>query len=87
MAIVVLDAFGTICEIGAIKPEPAIYRAMCDPLGCQPSDILFVGDTEDADVDGPRAFGMRAVHLDRDGTRSAKLCIHSLSAVAGLARM
>lgn len=52
--------------IGAIKPEPAIYAAVCTAMRRQPEEILFVGDTWDADVAGPRAFGMRALHLVRD---------------------
>jgi HAD superfamily hydrolase (TIGR01509 family) len=52
-------------EVGAYKPQPAIYQAVVDLLGVEPSRILFVGDTERADVDGPRAVGMKAVHLNR----------------------
>ncbi|MCS4089754.1 HAD family hydrolase [Rhizobium sp. BK176] len=52
-------------EVGAYKPQPAIYHAVVDLLDVDPSRILFVGDTERADVDGPRAAGMKAVHLNR----------------------
>jgi HAD superfamily hydrolase (TIGR01493 family) len=52
-------------EVGAYKPQPAIYRAVVDLLGVEPSGILFVGDTQRADVDGPRAIGMKAAHLNR----------------------
>jgi HAD superfamily hydrolase (TIGR01509 family) len=74
-----LDFYGWSFEIGAIKPDRAIYQAVCRSLACAPEDVLFVGDTEDADVDGPRAFGMKAVHLDRDGTSTAKTRIASLA--------
>lgn len=80
-----LDHYGWSFEIGAIKPEPAIYRAMCDALACSPPEVLFVGDTEDADFDGPRAFGMRAVLLDREGTSRAPGRIKSLNEVIGIA--
>jgi haloacid dehalogenase superfamily, subfamily IA, variant 3 with third motif having DD or ED/haloacid dehalogenase superfamily, subfamily IA, variant 1 with third motif having Dx(3-4)D or Dx(3-4)E len=32
-------------EVGAIKPEPAIFRHACAELGVQPTRALMVGDT------------------------------------------
>ena len=66
------DAVVLSCEAGVAKPEPAIYRAVCEGFGMalaggepglmvHPSRVLFVGDTPSADVDGPRAYGMRAM--------------------------
>lgn len=52
-------------EVGAAKPDPAMYRAAAEALGVEASRILFVGDTPKADVEGPRAFGMRAVLVER----------------------
>lgn len=52
-------------EIGAYKPQPEIYRAAIDLVGVPPERILFVGDTVRADVEGPSAVGMKAVHLNR----------------------
>ncbi|MEO0999715.1 MAG: HAD family hydrolase [Pseudomonadota bacterium] len=52
------------CSVGAIKPEPAIYARVTDGLGLPPGRVLFVGDTPRADIDGPRAAGMRALHID-----------------------
>jgi HAD superfamily hydrolase (TIGR01509 family) len=52
-------------KVGACKPQAAIYDTVIDLLGLKPSRILFVGDTIKADVEGPRAAGMKAVHIDR----------------------
>ena len=52
-------------EAGAVKPQPAIYHYLCEGLGCRPDEVLMVGDTLDADMTGPREFGMRGYHLDR----------------------
>lgn len=57
------DACVLSYAVGHAKPEPAIYGVVCDRLGLPPDRILFVGDTPSADVDGPRAYGMRAVHV------------------------
>lgn len=52
------------CKVGAIKPEPAIYAHVLDGLQLDPGKVLFVGDTARADIEGPQAAGMRAVHVD-----------------------
>jgi HAD superfamily hydrolase (TIGR01549 family) len=53
------------CDAGWRKPEPGIYRMMLNRLDIDPCRTLMTGDKVPADVEGPRAVGMRAVHLDR----------------------
>lgn len=65
-----LDAHVLSFEVGAAKPEPAIYEAVCSALGKRPRDVLFVGDSKRCDFDGPQAFGMQARWLDRRGGQS-----------------
>ena len=55
------DALILSYEAGAVKPEPEIYRLVCDRLDLEPGQVLFCGDTPLADVDGPRAAGMQAM--------------------------
>lgn len=52
------------CKVGAIKPEPAIYAKVLDGMCVAPDRVLFVGDTPRADIEGPRAAGMKAIHVD-----------------------
>lgn len=52
------------CEVGCMKPEPAIYDLVIRTAGVPASRILFVGDTPAADLEGPIRAGMRAVHID-----------------------
>ncbi|MER5264062.1 HAD family hydrolase [Actinosynnema sp. NPDC002837] len=47
------------------KPDPRIYRRTLRECGLRPAEALFVGDMWGPDVLGPRAVGMRAVHLWR----------------------
>ena len=54
-------------DAGAPKPDHRMYAAACDALGLPPGAVLHVGDRYDLDVVAPRAFGMRAVHVDRAG--------------------
>lgn len=57
------DAIVLSYEAGAVKPEPAIYARVAEALGLPSGAILFSGDTREADVEGPRAAGMRAMPI------------------------
>ncbi|WEO76333.1 HAD family hydrolase [Cryobacterium sp. SO2] len=60
----------TSLEVGFRKPHSAIYQAALDRAEADPARVIFVGDTWDADFDGPRAHGMEAVLVaaaPRDG--------------------
>ena len=65
-----LDAYVLSYEVGLAKPDPAIFQRVCDALGCAPGEVMFSGDSKRCDVDGPRAFGMQARHLDRRAGQS-----------------
>jgi putative hydrolase of the HAD superfamily len=54
---------------GRTKPHASIFRAVLDLLGVEPAEAVMVGDTISDDVEGARALGMRAILLDREGTR------------------
>ena len=53
--------------MGAIKPNPPIYQHLIDQLGCTADEVLFIGDTPLADVQGPSNFGMSARLINRKG--------------------
>jgi FMN phosphatase YigB (HAD superfamily) len=59
------DGFSLSFEVGAVKPEPAVFAHVCAGLGLPASRVLMVGDSARADVEGARSFGMRAVRLVR----------------------
>lgn len=60
-----LDAYVWSYEVGAIKPDPPIYQHLIDQLGCTADEVLFIGDTPLADVQGPSNFGMSARLINR----------------------
>jgi len=62
-----VDAVITSAQVGARKPHPLIFEHTLAQCGVSPGQALFVGDTWCADVEGPLAAGMRAVHLLRPG--------------------
>lgn len=69
-------------EIGASKPEPALFLHAARELGVVPGALVHVGDREENDVMGPHQAGCRAILYtgvaDRrtDGTRADGVCEH-----------
>jgi putative hydrolase of the HAD superfamily len=56
------DAFVTSAEMGVMKPDPRIYRAILERLEVEPPAAVFVDDFVE-NVEGARRLGMRAVHF------------------------
>ncbi len=68
-----LDGRVTSARAGSRKPHPGIYAASTDALGVAPEDVVFVGDSWEPDVRGPRRLGMRAVHVWRPEERTGQV--------------
>ncbi len=68
-------------EVGTIKPDPAIFEALCVRLAAPPTQVLMVGDSMRADVVGARGFGMPALHLARKALHRSRRSITTLSDV------
>lgn len=58
-----VDEFVLSFEVGAIKPDPAIFTTALDRLGVAAQDALMVGDSEEADG-GARAVGCQFALVD-----------------------
>jgi len=58
------------CDIGLIKPDPAIYQHLCDKFSVTPESCVFVDDMAE-NIEAARAFGMQGVQLTdkHDGGR------------------
>ena len=64
------DAHFLSFEIGAMKPDPAIYAHVCASLPCAPGTALFFDDVP-ANVDSAREAGLDAHHvMGPDGARA-----------------
>lgn len=61
-----VDVVVTSAQAGARKPHPRIFRLTLGRCYVAPPEALFVGDTIGADVEGPLAYGMSALHVWRD---------------------
>jgi putative hydrolase of the HAD superfamily len=62
-----VDGVVTSAEVGARKPDPAIFRPALELAGCTPGEALYVGDTPAEDLEAARAAGIRALIVDREG--------------------
>jgi HAD superfamily hydrolase (TIGR01549 family) len=76
-----LDAYAWSFQVGALKPEPRIYKHICNALDCEPHQVLMVGDSHTADVEGPRSYGMQSILLDRRASSDTKERLSSLTAL------
>ena len=72
------DLFDVIVISGAVnkrKPSPEIFTSTLKKMNVSVAETVFVGDTIDADVEGPKAVGMRAIYLERRTQKaSEKFC-------------
>ena len=57
----------TSAEVGAAKPDRAIFERALDVARAEPGEAVHVGDSLENDVAGARAAGIRPVLVARDG--------------------
>ncbi len=50
-------------RVGAVKPDPVIFRRALAQMDVRPEEAVMVGDSLARDIRGARAVGMRAVWL------------------------
>ncbi len=51
------------CEVGCVKPEPAIFHRCLDALGLKPKECLFVGDGGSNELIGAKEVGLSTVFV------------------------
>lgn len=58
-----LDDYGrvTAADVGYLKPHPAIFQRAMDYLNITPDEIVFVGDSVEADIVGAQNLTIKAV--------------------------
>ncbi|MCX6094096.1 MAG: HAD family hydrolase [Candidatus Bipolaricaulota bacterium] len=62
-----LDAIVVGGDIGCYKPDERAFAALLARLGARPAEVLFVGDSYDADVIGAHNVGMQTAWVSADG--------------------
>ena len=62
-----LDGVISSAEVGASKPDRAIFDAALEAAGCSAAEAVHVGDSVEHDIAGARAAGIRPLLLSREG--------------------
>jgi putative hydrolase of the HAD superfamily len=60
--------FDVVVVSGAVnkrKPSPEIFEKALKKLGVIAENTVFVGDTVDADIEGPKRAGMKTIYIER----------------------
>jgi putative hydrolase of the HAD superfamily len=63
------------CEVGACKPEPAIYRHLLETFQLDPSATVFIDDLQ-VNLDAAAAHGMRTIRYE--GAESCRASLRQL---------
>lgn len=76
-------------QVQARKPEPEIFSATLERAGCQPHEVVHVGDHLHEDVDGARAAGWQAIWVnlageDLPGEPNYSAVVQNLSELPGV---
>mgnify|MGYP001093111808 CR=1 FL=1 len=67
-----IDAPFFSCTAGVRKPDPRIYRMVCDALRVPPARCLFVGDGDSRELTGAVNAGLAAVLIRVPGDRGLR---------------
>jgi len=73
-------------EVGAEKPNPAVFSKALQRAGCASSEALHVGDSIEMDVEGARRSGLEPIWIDRARRNALVPCrtIYSLDELLGI---
>jgi HAD superfamily hydrolase (TIGR01549 family) len=85
-----VDAIVDSRSHGWVKPHPTIFRTALERLEVRAAEAAMVGDSLAEDVEGARAFGLRAILVDREDRHpdvdGRITSLYALPAALGLAR-
>ena len=68
--------FDVVIVSGAVnkrKPSPEIFKKALEELGVDAKESVFVGDTIDADIEGPKSVGMKTIFIERRVQKEAEV--------------
>jgi len=60
-----LDTVVVSAAVNKRKPSPEIFLNALKKLGVSADETVFVGDTLDADIDGAKSVGIKAIYIQR----------------------
>lgn len=79
------DALVLSFQVGLMKPQREIYQLVCNQLALQPPEVLFTGDSLEADIVGPTDAGAFAMPIPEfEASFAARASIYAPPAIAQL---
>jgi HAD superfamily hydrolase (TIGR01662 family) len=66
------------------KPSPEIFQKALDKLDVSAENAVFVGDTADADIMGPKAAGMKTIFIERRKQKEAEQADQTIKSLSEL---
>lgn len=60
------DHFIVSTHFGFKKPDPRLFAIACDLLEIPPTEAVYVGDSFERDIKGPKQIGMQVILVDRN---------------------
>jgi 4-nitrophenyl phosphatase len=73
-----IEVAGGAAPIGIGKPEPPLFHAAAERLGCEPHQAAMVGDSVASDIAGGRKAGMFTIWLKPDHRGAVPDCVDLL---------
>ena len=80
---ITVDKVYTSENLKCYKPDPEFYLKILQDINLAPNEVIFIGDTIDDDIIGPRNIGMKTILIDRTGSYRSDInadavlnCIH-----------
>jgi HAD superfamily hydrolase (TIGR01549 family) len=52
-------------EAGCEKPDPVIFELALQKLGCEPNEVLMIGDSLIKDINGAKSFGIDTLRVHK----------------------
>jgi len=73
-------------DVGIEKPDPGIFFAACQQAGCDPTELMHIGDSLESDVAGASGVGAVSVWLNREAVQNSSDVIpdHEIQSLAEL---
>jgi putative hydrolase of the HAD superfamily len=68
----------TSIDVGWRKPHPTIFQFALQVVGVSARSVVFVGDSWQADVEGPRSVGMSAVYVGKGPEQHRSVSLQEL---------
>lgn len=73
-------------QVGHRKPSRRFFQTLLARTGCQPAELLFVGDNPETDVAAAAATGIPGLRIDRAAPTKENRLLHSLNELVELLR-